>query len=130
MVAVLVDRQQMTLTCANAGHEHPFIQEPGKAVHRLEASDLLLGVDENMMFSEQTIPVANGTRIVLVSDGVTEMFDPEENQFGTQRVGEVMEISSATDARQLVDDFCEALAKFRQSRPPFDDTTLLAAELT
>ncbi|MCA9212804.1 MAG: SpoIIE family protein phosphatase [Planctomycetales bacterium] len=130
MVVVLVDRQQMTLTCANAGHEHPFIQEPGKAVRRLEASDLLLGVDENMSFAEETIPVASGTRIVLVSDGVTEMFDPDESQFGTHRVSQVMDSSSASDARQLVGDFSEALAKFRRSRPPFDDTTLLAAELT
>ena len=130
MVVVVVDRRHKTLTCANAGHEHPFIQEPEKAVYRLEASDLLLGVDEDMTFSEETIPVASGTRIVLVSDGVTEMFDPEENQFGVERVSRVMETSSAIDARQLVDDFSEALAKFRQSRPPFDDTTLLATVLT
>ena len=71
--------------------------------------------------------MANGTRIVLVSDGVTEMFDPEENQFGVERVSRVMETSSAIDARQLVDDFSASLAKFRQSQPPFDDTTLLAA---
>lgn len=130
MVVVLVDRQQMTLTCANAGHEHPFIQEPGKAVRRLEVSDLLLGVDESMTFTEETTSAASGTKIVLVSDGVTEMFDPEENQFGTARVSQVMESSAAADARQLVDEFSVVLAKFRQSRPPFDDTTLLAATVT
>lgn len=130
MVVVLVDRQKMTLTCSNAGHEHPFIQESGKTVHRLQASDLLLGVDESVTYAEETVPVASGTRIVLVSDGVTEMFDQDETQFGTERVRQVMENSSATDVRQLVDDFSEALARFRQSRPPFDDTTLLAAELT
>ncbi|QEG01489.1 Phosphoserine phosphatase RsbU [Stieleria maiorica] len=130
MVVVLVDRQKMTLTCSNAGHEHPFIQESGKTVHRLQASDLLLGVDESVTYAEETVPVASGTRIVLVSDGVTEMFDQDETQFGTERVRQVMENSSATDVRQLVDDFSKALARFRQSRPPFDDTTLLAAELT
>lgn len=129
MVVVLVDRQKMTLTCANAGHEHPFIQQPGKAVQRLEASDLLLGVDENMTFTEETVSVVSGTKIVLVSDGVTEMFDPDENQFGTEQVRQVMENSSAADTQQLVNDFSEALAKFRQSRPPFDDTTLLAAQI-
>lgn len=130
MVVVLVDRQQMTLTFANAGHELPFIQQPGKPVQRPEASDLLLGVDAEMIFTEETVPVASGTRIVLVSDGVTEMFDPDDNQFGTQRVSQVMEVSSAADIQQLVNDFSEALEKFRRSRPPFDDTTLLAAELT
>lgn len=130
MVVVLIDRQYMTLTFANSGHELPFIQQPGKPVQRLEGSDLLLGVDPAMTFTEETVSVASGTRIVLVSDGVTEMFDPDNNQFGTQRVSQVMEESSATDAKQLVNDFSQALTKFRRSRPPFDDTTLLAAELT
>lgn len=130
MVIVLVDRNQMTLTCANAGHEHPFIHEPGKAVRRLEASNLLLGVDENTIFEEESTPVVGGTRIVLVSDGVTEMFDPQDAQFGTQRVTKVMEASSATDIQQLVSEFSEALAEFRKLRPPFDDTTLLAAEIS
>lgn len=129
MVVVLVDRQQMTLTYANAGHEHPFFQEPGKAVQRLEANDLLLGVDENMIYTEETVLVVSGTRIVLVSDGVTEMFDPNENQFGTQRVSQIMETSSATDTRELVNDFSKAFVGFRRSRSPFDDTTLLVVEL-
>ena len=82
-----------------------------------------------MTFTEETVSVVSGTKIVLVSDGVTEMFDPDENQFGTEQVRQVMENSSAADTQQLVNDFSEALAKFRQSRPPFDDTTLLAAQI-
>ena len=130
MVVIVVDRQNMTLSCANAGHEHPFIQESGEAVQRLEHSDLLLGLDESMDYSEETISVTNETRIVLVSDGVTEMFDPDENQFGTERVRQVMESSSATAPRELVANFSAALSNFRRSRAPFDDTTLLVAELT
>jgi len=130
MVVVVFDRQTMTITCANSGHEQPFIQQPGKAVQRLDASGLLLGVDENMTFTEKAVTVANGTKIVLVSDGVTEMFDPDENQFGTQRVSQVMQSRPASDTRELVNDLSEALVEFRRSRAPFDDTTLLAAELT
>jgi len=130
MVIILVDRPQMTLTFANAGHELPFIRQPGQPVQRLEASGLLLGVDAEMTLTENSVTVADGTTIVLVSDGVTEMFDPEDNQFGTQRVSQVMENSSATDTQQLVNEFSEAFAKHRQTRAPFDDTTLLVARLS
>jgi len=123
MVVVVFDRQQLTLTCANAGHEHPFLQEPGKPVKRFEGSDLLLGLDSAMTFTEGTVFVASGTRIVLVSDGVTEMFDPDGNQFGSPRISQVMELSSATDAKQLVNDFSKALAKFRLSRPGLQETS-------
>lgn len=129
MVVVVVDREHMTLSCANAGHDRPYIQEPGQPVNRLEVGDLLLGVDETTKYSEQTVSVTSGTKIVLVSDGVTEMFDPDEKQFGTQRVTQVMETSSSSDVQQLVKDFSEALVKFRRSRAPFDDTTLLAVRV-
>lgn len=129
MAVVLVDCQQVTLTVANAGHELPFIQQPGNPVQRLEDSDLLLGVDPAMTYTEKMVSVASGTRIVLVSDGVTEMFDPDDDQFGTQRVSEVMEVSSTSDIQQLVNDFSQVLVKFRRSRTPIDDLTLVAAEL-
>ena len=130
MVVLVVDCVKMNVVCANAGHEPPFIQQPGHPVTRLDVSDLLLGVDEETVYTEHTASIACGTRIVIVSDGVTEMFDPEENQFGTQRVGRVMENSSGLEVEGLVGNYSEALSEFRQSRPPFDDTTLLAAEVT
>ncbi|MEQ8212186.1 MAG: SpoIIE family protein phosphatase [Lacipirellulaceae bacterium] len=129
MVIVVANQGEMTLSCANAGHEPPFIHEPGQSVRRLSVSNLLLGVDEQTAYTEQNVSITSGTKVVLVSDGVTEAFDPNENQFGTERVGQVMAESSATSPRQLVSEFVEALARFRGSRPPFDDTTLLAARV-
>lgn len=129
MVIALVNRGKLTLTCANAGHEPPFIQEPGQPVKRLSVSDLLLGVDGTIVYTEQEVCIASGTMVVLVSDGVTEAFDRNENQFGTEQVSQVMGESLATSPRQLVREFVQALARFRGSRPPFDDTTLLVARV-
>jgi len=129
MVIVVANQGEMILSCANAGHEPPFIHEPGQSVRRLSVSNLLLGVDEQTAYTEQNVSITSGTTVVLVSDGVTEAFDPNEKQFGTERVGQVMAESSATSPRQLVSEFVEALARFRGSRPPFDDTTLLAARV-
>jgi serine phosphatase RsbU (regulator of sigma subunit) len=129
MVVVVIDNETKILTCGNAGHEHPFILLPGKLVKRFTSSDLVLGVDENTVYHEETMPFETGTKIVLVSDGITEMFDPEENQFGTQRVRQVMQESNGATVHELVGHFAEALSRFRESRPPFDDTTLLAAEV-
>ena len=128
MVVAVLDSNARTLTCANAGHEPPFIHEPGKAVTRLEVGDLMLGVDETLCYTEQSRSISVGSKFVLVSDGVTESFDPDDKQFGTKRVSQIM-AESTNGAAQLVVDFSEALTRFRRSRPPFDDTTLLAAEL-
>lgn len=129
MVVVVVDEKRMFLSCGNAGHEHPFIQMPGKAVQRFEESDLVIGVDQDAVYSEVKMQIDLGTKIVLVSDGVTEMFDPDENQFGTQRVANVMEEFAGENPKQLVARFSDALKAFRKMRPPFDDTTLLVARV-
>ncbi len=129
MVIVTLDSEAKTLCCANAGHEPPFIQEPGQSVSRFEVGDLILGVDASTSYTERSMPISDGTKVVLVSDGVTESFDPDDRQFGTERVAESMQHASAASAEQLAKQFSDALMKFRRSRPPFDDTTLLVAEL-
>ena len=130
MVIVVIDTNRNVLTCSNAGHEPPFFHMPGKPVERIEGSDLVLGVDENAVYTDQRLSIEHGMKIVLVSDGVTETFDRQDNQFGTERVARVMEEAGAVNSRELVDCFSEALQQFRKSRPPFDDTTLLVTELT
>jgi sigma-B regulation protein RsbU (phosphoserine phosphatase) len=129
MVAVLLDSKLRVLTYANAGHEPPFIQEPGKPVTRLAVGNLMLGVDETIAYSEESMSIGAGSKIVLVSDGVTESFDPNDRTFGAHRVCEVI-AKSTSGVAQIVSDFSAALDQFRRSRPPYDDTTLLAAQLT
>jgi len=130
MVVLVLDVENGSLAYANAGHEPPFIQRPGQAAERLTVGDLVLGVDETVNYSEVTIRIERETVVVLVSDGVTEAFDPLENQFGVARIEEVMRASCGVPVEKLVERFSEALTQFRKSRPPFDDTTLLVAKLT
>ncbi|MCA9158113.1 MAG: SpoIIE family protein phosphatase [Planctomycetales bacterium] len=130
MVVLVIDTINMTLSCASAGHEPPFIQQSGLPVERLLTGGLVLGVNEEVCYDEETRSVAMGTRVLLVSDGVTEAFDPEDNQFGTERISEALqELSADCDINDVVQNLKSRLSKFRGTRPAFDDTTLLAVEL-
>ena len=130
MVVLVVDTKHLTVSYANAGHEPPFIQQHGQPVERLLTGGLILGVDEEVYYDEETRSVALGTRVLLVSDGVTEAFDPEENQFGTERISEALQkLSVDCDINEFVQNLKSQLAQFRGARPAFDDTTLLIVEL-
>jgi len=129
MVILMVDTRKHEVRYASAGHEPPFIQFPGGKVERLTQGGLVLGVDEEMVYAEGTIATPKGTRLVIVSDGVTEAFDPDDNQFGTQRVASAMQESCGGTIKDLVDRCAERLKQFQRNRPAFDDTTLLAVEL-
>ena len=129
MVAMVVDTRDCNVTYANAGHEPPFLQLPTGEVQRFIAADFLLGVDEDAIYREEKVSIPVGAKIVLVSDGVTEAFDPDENQFGTDRVVESVQASAGLSVDDVVGQFVKDLASFRRSRPAFDDTTLVVAEI-
>lgn len=130
MTLLVVDPKNHRMTYANAGHELPFVQMGKEAPVRLNIGDLILGVEEDTHYDEETIELRGAARIVIVSDGVTEAFDPSEEQYGTDRIEELMSNVPTSNARELVQEFEASLDTFRKGRKAFDDTTLLVAQLT
>ncbi|MCS7466396.1 SpoIIE family protein phosphatase [Stieleria sp. ICT_E10.1] len=129
MVLVRIDLVERRVVYANAGHEWPFVHRGGLPVERLEAGDLLLGVEVDTEYEQAAIPIRPGMKIVLVSDGVTEAFNPSEEQFGTQRVEQVIASGMNDHANELTKRFEDSLNDFRSGRAAFDDTTLLVVEI-
>lgn len=129
MTLLVVDPPNMQLTYANAGHELPFLQIGNQPPVRLNVGDLILGIEEETCYHETTIPLGNAARIVIVSDGVTEAFDPCEMQYGTKRITDLMTEVRTASARELVERFRTSLDTFRSGRKAFDDTTLLVAQI-
>jgi sigma-B regulation protein RsbU (phosphoserine phosphatase) len=52
----------------------------------LPGSGPVLGILPNATFADQTIPLRPGDRIVFSTDGVTEAFNPEGEEFGEGRL--------------------------------------------
>lgn len=130
MTLLVIDPKERQLTYANAGHELPFLQIGSETPLRLHVGDLVLGVMEDISYSEETVSLGDAARLVIVSDGVTEAFDPDEHQYGTKRIEQLMSEVSPTNARDLVEQLAKSLTAFRNGRKAMDDTTLLVAQLS
>lgn len=130
MTLLVVDPNRRQLTYANAGHEFPFLQIGSDTPVRLTLGNLILGVENDTHYDEETILLGDSARLVIVSDGVTEAFDPSEEQYGTERIEQLMNTVQRCYARELVGAFESSLDAFRKGRKAFDDTTLLVAQLT
>ncbi|GAB5404825.1 MAG: hypothetical protein Aurels2KO_30560 [Aureliella sp.] len=130
MALLVVDPKRRQLTFANAGHEFPFLQIGSDTPVRLNVGDLILGVEDDTHYDEETIPLGDSARLVIVSDGVTEAFDPSDEQYGTERIEHLLRSVQSCDARELVESFASSIEAFRKGRKAFDDTTLLVAQLT
>ena len=72
------DGDKRCLTYSNAGHLAPIILSADGSVRRLEAGGMVVGLFDNMEYSEETVEFRPGDIFIAFSDGMTE----PENEFG------------------------------------------------
>lgn len=102
----------------NCGHVHPLLAHDGK-VHRLKASNLPVGLIEEAKFRAHTVHLAPGTRVLVVTDGVTEAENAEKDFFGNARLEAAFRASADLNA------IAAAVDKFCGDEPSNDDRTMV-----
>ena len=84
-----VDTEQRTLTYANAGHYPPILIHADGSTERLSTGGPVLGPFAEAMYDERQIAIVSGDRLILFTDGITEVRpagvepdDPDHVEFG------------------------------------------------
>jgi phosphoserine phosphatase RsbU/P len=121
----ILDFSTHRLMYSNAGHENPILLASGSKVIRLETGGTVLGVVENFPFEEGTIELSPGNTLVIFSDGITEAFDVNDQQFGETRLIEVISQHRAERAEAISGHIVEAVKAFAEKAPQADDLTLV-----
>ena len=126
MVLGLLDAGTGRLEVLNAGHILPLVVGPSATVSPLgEPRNLPLGlVDAD--FVQEAVTLDRGAALVLVTDGVTEARSPGGEEFGSQRLMDVLHGRPFAGSQDLVHAVTQAVSAFRGPLPPHDDLTVLA----
>lgn len=119
----LLDPERLTITYCNAGHNYP-IHADGGSLRFLEDSDLVLGVDDRMTYPERTVRMERGDAILLYTDGVTEARRPDGEEFGEDRLLEILRTHRDECSRGLVERIRESVLQFASPDDVQDDMTL------
>jgi serine phosphatase RsbU (regulator of sigma subunit) len=72
MTYVAVDGARGKVACASAGHPAPRLVLPDGTVRGLEATGIVLGIDEDQVYDEVSAELPPGAALVLYTDGVVE----------------------------------------------------------
>jgi sigma-B regulation protein RsbU (phosphoserine phosphatase) len=112
------------LTYTNAGQSPPLLVRADGSHVRLEDGGAVLGVFPDWAYEQAEISLAPGDRLALFSDGITEAGNPRGDQFGEQRLLEILRDNRTLDATALGQKIVSALSDFAGGAPQ-DDTTLL-----
>jgi sigma-B regulation protein RsbU (phosphoserine phosphatase) len=119
MIYAVLDTATTVLTLAAAGHPSPLLVT-NRAVDVLELPNgLPLGL-RDWSFEEFTHPLGPESSVLLYSDGVLEVADPQGEEFGIERLKDACRRANITP-QLLIDNAC----RFASPAPMNDDATAL-----
>jgi sigma-B regulation protein RsbU (phosphoserine phosphatase) len=125
----LFDFKRRTLMLANSGLPYP-IRCSGENVSQIELPGLPLGAFAGSSYEELSFDLARNDAYVFCSDGVFEANDALGQEFGAERLLQVVSEVRDKSARELVDAIFAAVQAFRGDTPPNDDMTAVALKIT
>jgi sigma-B regulation protein RsbU (phosphoserine phosphatase) len=118
-----------------AGHNPAYLYSPGSgALRSLKSNGQPLGisfVDDqafNDRLEEGTQPFNDGDLFVAYTDGVTEAVNQRREQFGEQRVEDIIRGWGRGGPEQLKRELADRLAAFTGREPQADDITFVIAQ--
>ncbi|MDX1984119.1 MAG: PP2C family protein-serine/threonine phosphatase [Bryobacteraceae bacterium] len=129
-VIAALDAESRSVEYVRAGH-NPVLHRSGRngSARYLRATGMGLGMTNGAAFERLTrverVDLEEGDILVLYSDGVTEAMNSRREQYGEERLLELVERSAASDAAALVEEIRRGVAAFTANEPAHDDVTVL-----
>jgi sigma-B regulation protein RsbU (phosphoserine phosphatase) len=132
MLLMTLDAEKRVLRWASAGHDPPFIVDPQAGTYQeLEGSGLPLGlVEEGQYESYEYTAIRPGQVLFAATDGVWEMQNSQDEQFGKQRLRELLIKYHDEPAEVISQAIRDALHDFRGDGAPDDDVTFVIVVVT
>jgi serine phosphatase RsbU (regulator of sigma subunit) len=129
----IIDTCNRSLEYVNAGHNPPllFRNGPSKtvAVQSLDHAGLPLGAILGSQYECQKVSIQAGDVLVAYTDGVTEAQNSAGEEFGEQRLREVVANALARPAAEISERVRMRLRDFTGHALPFDDLTLVVIKV-
>ncbi len=111
----------------NAGHNPPFlIQKDGKVLE-LNKGGIVLGFLPEQEYIQEEVDFLPGDLLIAFTDGVTETMNDADEEFGEQRLLEIVRTNQNKTLAQIKDQVIHELKKFSHNAPAPDDITLILA---
>jgi PAS domain S-box-containing protein len=115
----------LRITVASGGHPAPFVIRADGRVSQVPASGMLLGAFPDPGLGDVGLVLGAGDAIVFFTDGVTESRHPGGEDFGLERLSELLGTCDGFSAAGIAEQIERAVLEFQQGVPR-DDVAILA----
>ena len=123
-----IDLSAGTITIANAGHNFPVMLRPGTDAELLETvAGFPLGFERDAQYPQTCTPFHPGDALFLYTDGIVESANEAGEEFGYQRLLELLARGRTVPPSLLHDYLLDEVTAFTGSDAFDDDVTTLVA---
>lgn len=113
------------LEYANAGHDFPILVRGSGRVELLESTGPALGVLPDFQHETGVVRINKGDCLVLYTDGITETMGCDEEEYGAQRLKDLVVGSRLSGPKEIINIILGDLDRFKAPDSDLDDRTLM-----
>jgi sigma-B regulation protein RsbU (phosphoserine phosphatase) len=126
LAAARIDAQRRSMVFAGAGHPPAMLARHGQTPLLLESRSMILGAlpDAVDVTANLEVQLRPDDRIVLYTDGITEVFNSRGEMLGIEGVQEIVRQTSSLPPHEMKQGILDGVAAWREG-PPTDDVSLM-----
>lgn len=126
----VIDPRTRLFTYVRAGHERPYLLRNGD-LQPFDGDGVALGLlaGDEFHVTEQQITLSQGDKLVLYTDGLSDVLNSEDELFDRSRLEPLLRSNSNRAPETLCESVFAALDQYRGDTEQYDDMTLLVVEV-
>jgi len=128
LLVLLWEPRERQLTLASAGASPPLLYRKG-VVGEILLEGTPLGLLEDRDYDSHSQFLQPGDVVLLYSDGFQDQHNPQREEYGRTRLGDVLSRVAHKPAQAIVNAIFSDLDRFASGHPQFDDQTLVVLKV-
>ena len=133
-----LDAQRRQLRYVNAGHNAPYLLRAGRRstagsaspeIEELSVGGTVVGMFPEMEYEEATVELCPGDVLLAFTDGVPEAHNPEDEEFGEERLQQLLRQTADLPASEISARLSDVMKDWIRDAEQYDDLTFIVMKV-
>jgi putative ABC transport system permease protein len=133
-----LDEQHRQLRYVNAGHNAPYLLRAGRQstadsasleIEQLSVGGTVVGMFPDIEYEEGTVELCPGDVLVAFTDGVPEAHNPEDEEFGEERLQQLLRQTAHLPANEISARLSNEMKGWIRDAEQYDDLTFIVMKV-
>ncbi len=133
-----LDEQRRQLRYVNAGHNAPYLLRAGRQstadsaspeIEELSVGGTVVGMFPEMEYEEATVELCPGDVLLAFTDGVPEAHNPEDEEFGEERLQQLLRQTAHLPANEISARLSDEMKDWIRDAEQYDDLTFIVMKV-